>query len=319
METKDFVDHLFSDYEETAELRDFKEELLSNLEARIASLAAKGLDEKAAFEKAAGELGDISALADQISLRKKQEVLQDAYLGMRKYLKPGRVALYVIAGAWFILGLVLCLVVYFIREDRSALEAFWEPDKQIMGAIGVLLGFVPPAAAAFTFLGLTQETASRNPLSKKRGAWYTLAAVVLSAGIFISPLTYFAVGRGLMEAIATLIPFVIPGLGLLIFLILTEKDYRKPWVRAQNEKEAKASMELFSDPLAAARFGMISGALWIFTIGLFILLGFLAGFHLSWLVFVFAVAFQLVIQGLMMKPNNSAVNNPAEHEQGKIQ
>jgi hypothetical protein len=314
MKTQDFVNRLFSEYEESPALRDFKEELLSNLEARIASLKAKGLDEGAAFEKATGELGDISALADQISLKKKQEVLQDAYLGLRKYLKPGRVAWYVISGAWFVLGIVIALVASLAGEEPSAYEAFWEPYKRGIQFFGVLVAFVPPAAGVLTFLGITQETASRNPLSPKRGFWYALAVLVLSFGVILSPLTYFAAGRRLMEALATLIPCVIPGLGVLIFLILTEKDTRKPWVRAQHEKEARVNMELFSDPVAAARFGMISGALWIFAAGLFLLLGFLAGFRISWLVFVFAVAVQLIIQGLMMKGAGGVKSGGSEGE-----
>jgi hypothetical protein len=301
MKTQDFVNHLFVEYEDGPELRDFKEEILSNLEARIASLAAKGLDEKAAFERAAGELGDISALADQISLKKKQEVLQDAYLGIRKYLKPGRVALYVLSGAFVLLGVVIALVVYLTGKEQSALEAFWEPNKRIVGALGVLVAFIPLAVAAFTCLGLTQETASRYPHSPKRGAWYGLAAYVLSFGIILSPLSYFTAGRGLMEAAAVLIPFFIPGLSLLIFLVLTEKDTRKPWVRACEEKEARANREKLRDPVTTARFGAISAALWTFALGFFFLLGFLAGFQFSWLVFIFATAVQLTIHGLMMK------------------
>ncbi|MDR1251133.1 MAG: permease prefix domain 1-containing protein [Treponema sp.] len=301
MKTKDFVDRLFSEYEETAELRDFKEELLSNLEDRIAQLVSRGLDEKAAFEKASGELGDISALADEISLKKKQEILQEAYIGMRKYLKPSRVAFYVVTGAVLLLGIVLATVVYIIGEDHSAFEAFWEPNKKIVGALGVLLGFIPVVAAAFTFLGVTQETGSQYPLSGKRGIWYALAAGILVAGLILVPLTYFAVDRGLMEALATLLPFFIPGLALLVFLILTENDCRKPWVKAQSEKEARVNREILSDPVTSVRFGMVSGAIWIFAIGLFILLGFLLGFHFSWLVFIFAVAVQLAVQGMMMK------------------
>jgi hypothetical protein len=301
MDTKDFIDHLFSEYEETAGLKDFKEELQSNLEDRIASLAAKGMDEGAAFEKASGELGDISALADQISLRKKQEILEDAYMGVRKYLNPPRTALYVIAGAWIIFGVVIALAVYLSEENQSALEAFWEPNKKLVQAFGILLGFIPPAAAVFTFLGFTQETASRYPRSKKRSAWYALAAVVLSFGAILFPLSYFASDRGIMEAIATLIPFFIPGLGLLIFLQLTEKNCLKPWARARYEKESRASQELFNDPAASARFSMVSGAIWTFTVGLFFLLGFLIGFHFSWLVFIFAAAVQLGVQGMMIK------------------
>ncbi|MDR2160137.1 MAG: permease prefix domain 1-containing protein [Treponema sp.] len=301
MDTKEFVHNLFSEYEETAALRDFEEELLSNLEARIASLAAKGMETRAAFEKAAGELGDISALADQISLRKKQEVIQDAYMGMKTYLKPGRVALYVAAGAWAAFGIVAALVVYFTGEEQSALEAFWEPNKKIVGALGTLLAFIPPAAAVFTLLGITQETASRYPLSGKRGAWYALAAAALAFGIILSPLTWFAMDRRLMEAIAALIPFFIPGLGLLVFLRLTERDTRKPWVRDRYEKEVRANRELWSDPVTAARFAMVSGAIWIFAAGCFFLFGFLFGFHFSWTVFIFAVAVQLAFQSLMMK------------------
>jgi hypothetical protein len=304
MDTKDFVDRLFSEYEETAELRDFKEELLSNLEARIASLAAKGLDRKEAFEKASGELGDISALADQISLRKKQEIFQDAYMGMRRYLSSLRGALYVIAGVWGLLGPIIALVVYFTGEEQSALEAFWEPNKRITGALGVLLTFISPSAAAFTFLGVTQETAGRYPLSKKRGAWYALAAGALSFGAILFPLTYFAADRGIIEATAALIPCFIPALALLIFLRLTEKDYRKPWARARYEKEVRINRELWSDPVVAARFSMVSAAIWISAAGLFILLGFVIGFKLSWLVFVFAVAVQLAAQSMMLKPRS---------------
>jgi hypothetical protein len=309
MDTKDFVNHLFSEYEETVELKDFKEELLSNLEARIESLAGKGMDRKAAFEKASGELGDISVLADQISLRKKQEIFQDAYMGVRKYLNPLRTALYVIAGAWVIFGAVIALVLYFSEDNQSAMEAFWEPNRKLVNTFGVLMAFIPPAAAVCTFLGCTQETASRYPRSKKRSAWYTLAAAALSSGAVLFPLTYFATDRGLMEAIATLIPFFIPGLGLLVFLGLTEKDSLKPWAKARYEKEALASWNIFYDPVAAARFGMVSGAIWIFAAGLFFLLGFLIGFQFSWLVFVFAVAVQLSVQSFMMKAGSQAGKN----------
>jgi hypothetical protein len=220
---------------------------------------------------------------------------------VRKYLKPARVAFYVLSGAWFVLGAVIALVVYFTGEEQSALEAFWEPNKKITGALGTLLGFIPLSVAAFTFLGATQETTSRYPLSKKRGAWYALGAAALTFGLILSPLTYFAADRGIMEALATLIPCFIPALGLLIFLRLTDKNSLKPWARERYEKETRASMEMMRDPAAAARFGMISGAIWISAVGFFILLGFLLGFRFSWLVFIFALAVQLTVQSLMIK------------------
>jgi hypothetical protein len=313
MDTKTYIDSLFSGYEETTALRDFKEELQSNMEDRITSLIAKGMNQGEAFEKASRELGDISVLADQISLRKKQEVFQDAYMGVRKYLKAGRVAAYVITGAWVLFGAIIALVVYFTGEKQYAFTAFPEPNQNFTGAMGILCAFIPPAAAAFIFLGLTQETGSRYPCTKKRSLWYALDAAVLCFGAVIFPLTYFATDRGLMEAVASLIPFVVPGLALLSFLRLTEKDYRKPWVREMYEKELQASRKLQSDPVTAARFGMTSGAIWIFAAGLFFLLGFLIGFQFSWLVFIFAVAVQLAVQSLMIKPdpNKEDVGNEA--------
>jgi hypothetical protein len=61
---KELVDSLFEGYEQTAELADFKEELLSNLNDKLESLVKKGMDSETAFAKVSAELGDISALAD---------------------------------------------------------------------------------------------------------------------------------------------------------------------------------------------------------------------------------------------------------------
>jgi len=75
MNTKKYIDSLFSDYQETSALIDFKEELKSFLDERIKTLVKSGMDEKAAFEKATNELGDMSAVADEISRNKKKEIL----------------------------------------------------------------------------------------------------------------------------------------------------------------------------------------------------------------------------------------------------
>jgi hypothetical protein len=75
----------------------------------------------------------------------------------------------------------------------------------------------------------------------------------------------------------------------------------KPWAKSFRNKAVESEMAIWNDPVIANRFGMFSGAIWIFAIGLFILLGFLIGFKFSWLVFVFAIAFQLLVQGFMYK------------------
>ncbi|MDR3020299.1 MAG: hypothetical protein LBU66_05285, partial [Treponema sp.] len=75
----------------------------------------------------------------------------------------------------------------------------------------------------------------------------------------------------------------------------------KPWAKSSHNKAMKEGMEIWNDPAMAARFGMFSGAIWIFAFGFFFLLGFLISFKFSWLVFIFATAVQLLVQGVMVK------------------
>lgn len=71
-QVKRYVDDLFKGYVDTPALEDFKEEIISNLIERIKGLESEGMDEEAAFTKAIGELGDITAVADDISRQKKE-------------------------------------------------------------------------------------------------------------------------------------------------------------------------------------------------------------------------------------------------------
>jgi hypothetical protein len=306
--TKQFVDSLWSTYEENEQLADFKEELAGNMEEKIAALTRKGVDRNAAFEEAAAALGDISHLADQMALRKKREVLEEAYLDTRRYLSAPRVAAYVVFGVVFFFGLIAALISLF-STSIAPFQAFSVvprglADSAWTGFFGVLLAFVPAAIAGWTFLGLTQETAAIEALSAKRALWYTGAVFTLSAGIFTFLLTWFAVpepdGR-VIAALGTLLPFALPSLALLVFLGLTETNRLKPWARARQEDELQKSLGLYADPSVSAQFGMYSGGLWILATALFALFGFIAGFQYSWIVFVFATAGQLFVQGAFIK------------------
>jgi hypothetical protein len=299
--TKDYVDSLFAGYEQTEALADFKEELLSNLNDKISNLVKKGLTEQAAFARATAELGDISALADEISLKKRQEVFEDAYMDIKQYMTPRRVAGYVVFGVVLIFGVITALIVYFTDGNYLQLEGFFDMKEHLAGVFGTFMPFFVAAVGGFTFLGMTQELADSYPLKTKRAVLYTVAAALLAFGISVFPITYFSTGEGLMPAIATLIPFVLPGGGLLTFLVLTEKSRLKPWAQARRDTTIKKELEMWSDPATASRFGMFSGAIWIGAIALFIALGFALGFRYSWVVFLFTVALQLAVQGAMYK------------------
>ena len=323
MNAKEFVDSLFEGYEETAALADFKEELLGNLNAKIESFVKKGMDGEAAFAKASAELGDVSALADDLSLKKRKEVFEEVYMDIKHYMSPGRVAGYVVFGALALFGLTAAVITFFatnyaseytpfLSEKLGATSFFNATTLDMTSFFSVLMPFLTTAVIGFTYLGITQETASMNHVSKKRGAWYASAAGLIAFGIFTMPIVYFGVkiaedfsgaifGNGLLwvSVISMVIPFILPGIGILVFLVLTEKDRLKPWARKHTENTAE--QEMWKNPAMANRFGLFSGAIWIFAIGLFVLLGHLISFKYSWLIFIFATAFQLLIQGLMYK------------------
>jgi len=315
MKAKAFVNSLFEGYEETTELADFKEELLGNLNAKIENLVKKGMDEETAFAKASAELGDVSALAKELSLKKRKEVFEEVYMDIRQYIPIKRVVAYIVFGALALFGIVAAFITLFSTKGTGG---DFNASIEWTSFFAVIMPFITASVVGFTFLGVTQELPSMYPLSKKRGAWYAAAAGLVVFGLLTMPIIYFSRKTGMMAngilvenfemlipVISLMIPFILPGIGIFVFLGLTEKDRLKPWAKSFRSKAVENEMAMWNDPAAANRFGMFSGAVWIFAIGLFILLGFLVGFKFSWLVFIFAVAFQLLIQGVMLKQTKS--------------
>ena len=279
---RQYINSLFSGYEETNALIDFKEELESNLNDRINSLKKKGLSEEQASEKAIAELGDMSALADELSLKKKQEIFSDMYMKTRNYIGPWRMALYVLCGMVLVLGVIVGVTSWLFTNNVLAL---W----------GSLLPFVLTSVLGLVYLGLTQETASREKMPRKRVLWYVAASGIFLFGILVFVMTYFAQGAGLPHAIASLIPFALPGLALGIFLVLTEKDRSKPWVIELRKKALEREQERFVSPAQQERFGLLSGALWIGAAAVFILFTMTVGLKFSWLAFPAALIGQMLI------------------------
>jgi sulfite exporter TauE/SafE len=324
MNAKEFVDSLFEGYEKTAALADFKEELLANLNAKIENFVKKGMGEEEAFTKASADLGDVSTLADDLSLKKRKEVFEEVYMDIKKYMSTGRVAAYVISGVVALSGIIVALITLFATKSTGI-----GTHLDMTAFFGVIIPFLTASVVGFTFLGVTQELPSMYPVSKKRGAWYATAAGLIAFGLLTMPLMFFAtkfastvyeassgklfefvtpfssisIGNfeSIIPIISLMIPFVLPGIGILVFLVLTEKERLKPWAKEFHTKAVEREMEMWNDPATATRFGLFSGAIWIFAVGVFILLGFLIGFKFSWLVFIFAVAVQLLVQAFMSK------------------
>ena len=311
MNAKEMVDSLFEGYENTAALADFKEELLANLNAKIDSLVKKGMDAQTAFAKASAELGDVSALADELSIKKRQEVLEDAYMGIRNYMPSPRVAGYVVFGLIFLIGFIISFLggnamisaisqLGTMSEMGEYINEMNVSTLHILVRLGSFMPFFVTSIAGLTFLGVTQETKSRFPMSKKRAAWYTAAAALLSFGLMVMLLAYFGVTFAELSSdivtISTLgsaIPFALPGAGLLLYLVLTEKKRPKPW---GYDFRAAQEHDLQGDPAAASRFAIIKKIIWYTALGLFVILGFSGGWLYSWLVFILAKIIENVVR-----------------------
>lgn len=287
MNVREYVDDLFAQYQDSDDMADFKEEVCGNLQARMDYLEKKGLTQEEAFQKAAAELGDISEIADQISNEKRKEVIGTMYMKTRSYMDKWHVIGYTAAGGLLGLGIILALLAYFSSYNPTALA-------------GSLLVFFIAPVCGFVFLGLTQETATNYPMHWLWALFYTAAVGVILFGLIVFAIVFLSADREINAALGSLIPFVLPGAVVLCFLLLTEKSRHKPWVVEQETLWAERTKEQFADPHTATRFGLYTGALWILAIALFITLGFIIGFRYSWLVFLFVIALQLLIQALMI-------------------
>lgn len=89
MMMKHYVDDLFQGYETTPELEDFKEEIVMNLKDRVQDLEKEGKSSDEAFAEAVSELGDITAIADDLSREKRKEIIGKMYIDTKPKLSAG--------------------------------------------------------------------------------------------------------------------------------------------------------------------------------------------------------------------------------------
>ena len=291
------IEELFSAYEKTPSLSEFMEEMESKLNDRVESLKRKGLNDQTAADRALAELGDVSSLADELSLKKKQEVFSEMYMKTRNYLTPKRSALYALCSVALGASILIPLIIWF--------------NTGFIGAsVSSVLPFGMASVLGCLYLGLTQETAAREPAPPKRAALYVLAAGLILLGAYTALMVYNTglaangeTSRGvfLTGAVASALAFSLPGAAIGIFLALTEKDRKKPWMRKLIE-ESRAN-DPFSDPAIATRFGLFCGALWISAAAVFTALTLAVGIKFSWLSFAAALVIQMLIMAAFMKEN----------------
>jgi len=280
MKEKIFVDRLFAEYENTQEIIDFKEEITINLQERIKEFMSKGMDEDEAFEKAKAELGDITQIADNIGKQTKHEAISQMYIAPRPPIKK-----------WQALGFSICGALTLLAFVIAGLYTY-APQLWIMPLL--LLPFV---GGIITYLSLIIETRGHYPMEKSRALRYAITASIILFAIWLFFLLLF---RDVLLESAIIISVIVltPAMIMLPYMILTEKNRKKPWVLKEMEKW----QELYKvDPRQAAKFGMLTSALWVSAVALFIILGFFVGFKYSWVILVLAVPLELVLTSMIFK------------------
>lgn len=281
---KRYVDNLFADIADSKQLRELKEEVGVNLAEKISDAINRGSSEEEAFKQAIAELGDISELAE--SMRKAANTRFEDSMFNPPPMDKKHVFGYVIASGVLLFG----LLVAGMEQLRTG---------QLFYTISALLPFLITASAAFIYLALTQETRQYYAMNYKRALAYSLATALLLFGIMTAGIVYYN-GNEPYQALAVFIPFVLPAVVAFIYLGLTEKSRRKVdevWAREWMEKWTAEWTNNYNARNTMVR-GGISGAIWLFSIAIFLLVGLNGGWKYSWIVFIFACGLEALIEAI---------------------
>src|SRR5699024_4701429 len=114
----------------------------------------------------------------------------------------------------------------------------------------------------------------------------------------------FSEAKPLEWAFKVFTPFALPSLGVLSFLIMTEKDRRKAWVLNEEEKQHEWAKN-FTSSGNAETFGIMTAFVWVLAIGAFIFLLILKLWVYSWIPFVIATAIMMLLLAHYMKMGNA--------------
>ena len=263
MKEKVYVDRLFADYEDTPEIRDFKEEIAGNLEERIKELVSKGMEEEKAFAKATTELGDITAIADEVGKKTRNRAIGQMYMKAKVPITKKTAAGLTVATGLLLLCMGFVLITFFSKTDRV-----W---PYYLAA--VLLSF---ACGLYTYFGLTQETTAHYAVKNGRAIAYGIVCWLIFLGAGLAVVSLLFDGFEVTVVLGIKIVLILSAICGLIFLLATESKRQKPWLKAIMEREYVNSMELRADivdPIKAAKFGVSSGGVWFLAIAVFVTLG----------------------------------------------
>jgi len=207
-----YIDKLFAGVGESQQLFDLKEELFSNLKEKTSDYVVRGMDEEQAFKEAVISMGDLSGLVDDMRKLGQDKTRQFIYSSMTARISTAGI----IAGVLLTLfGIFTATILYLMKDSGITATA----------VIGNGL-FVVAGGALLTYSILTRETNKKYAMNKIRAGLYSLSIGLFLFGLFTSAVTYFEVAE-LFVPVASLMIFILPAVGLFLYLSLTARDRRK--------------------------------------------------------------------------------------------
>jgi hypothetical protein len=206
---KAYIDNLFAGVGASQQLFDLKEELATNMREKIADYKSRGMEDEQAFKEAVISMGDLGGLVDDMRKVGQDTAKRAVYSSMTARISTAGI----IAGVLLILfGAFTIAMIYFMAEDP-------------VGVSGPGI-FIVAGGPLLTYSILTRENRYKYAMNKIRAALYALSVGLILFGLFASVTSRYATGE-MYVAIASLMVFFLSGIGLFLFLALTETDRRK--------------------------------------------------------------------------------------------
>ena len=285
------LDEAFAGIDMTPETQDLKEEVRTNLMARVADLEAAGVSPVVAAQQAVDELGDLHELVSEsvdASGARPATVSgsQSAAVRLARVRpKPAFVVRVVSESIVATAGLVLAGV--------GATGVLPLP----VGVTILLLGIGAAAVGLIVGDSLIQETTANHPMPPGRAGGYALASFLSLYGLGFAGLV--AVGALPLWGIVFAAVGLVAGVVLFAFLGATQTNRHKAWVR-QAQRDLTVPNRFEEEPESAARFGIYTAVIWIVALALFVVLSFTVGWLWSWLALLGGFVVMLLVLAQML-------------------
>jgi MFS family permease len=275
-----YLDEAFAEVPVTPDSLDLKEELRSNLSARVAELVSGGADDATAATTAVRELGDIRDLLDGLAADGHSAGVPHPSQRVRP--RPVFVLLTVL------FSLVLAKSVTWVVLGAFGIVPLW---TAVAFAVAAAL-----SVGVIVTLALRQETSQHYPMPTGRALAFGAASLGITLGLGLAAALLPTQWVG---AIVAGVPLTVLAILAFVWLGVTQTNRTKPWA-LELQRQYVAEDPFTQNPAVAARFGIYTVAIWILGIAAFIVLSLTVGWAWSWLALVATFAVFMITLGRMM-------------------